>query len=128
MSQNFKLKFDEMRESKPTGETESAQSGIHESFSNPGNVRNLCFVWPDGRMKFLNYAYLISAEYRPNDGTIVMVYTTDTVMMVGSGLRELFLKFLSHLPMKVECADPRYNLTDEHDSCIINDINICSSR
>ena len=107
MSQNFKLKFDELREGKPT-EKGDAVENTYETFDTPGHVRNLCFVWPDGRKKFLNYAYLVSGEYSPNDGSITLIFTTDTVVIKGSGLDGIFEALVNHLPMRICCKENRF--------------------
>lgn len=122
MSQNFKLKFDELREGKPTEKGEAVENS-YETFDTPGHVRNLCFVWPDGRKKFLNYAYLVSGEYSPDDGSITLIFTTDTVVVKGSGLDELFEELVSHRPMKVIYTDARYNDTMKS-KIIINNIEL----
>ncbi len=43
-----------------------------ENYATPSQVRNLCFVQPDGKRLFLNYAYLVSGEYSPETNTIVL--------------------------------------------------------
>lgn len=122
MSQDFRLKFDKMREGRPTEDVVNSAPEIDNNYSTLGSVRNPCFIWPDGRMKFLNYAYLISVEYLPNDGTITMTYTTDTIIISGTGLQELYVKLFSHVPMKIECVATRYEALGSLGGILINDI------
>ena len=108
MSRDFKLKFDEMLSAQPTDKDGSAEENAYEAFATPGHVRNICFGWPDGRKKFLNYAYLVSGEYAPDDSAITLNFTTDTVIIKGSGLEALFAELLFHLPKVISYTDSRY--------------------
>jgi hypothetical protein len=120
MSQGFKMKFNEMRESDPT--QNSVSSNDSEKFSSPGHVRNLCFVWPDGKMMFLNYAYLVSGTYLPEDGIITLVFTSDTVIIKGSGLQNLYSDLFSHITRQIICINPRYIQTASINETIVNEI------
>lgn len=122
MNQDFKLKFDEMRENDPTGENGEQ---ANERFASTGHVRNLCFVWPDGKKKFLNYAYLVSCDYDPDENTITLNFTSDTVLIKGSGLDGVFEELFSHIPKRIVCVDVRYNSVANGGS-IINDITLIS--
>ncbi|MBB3969299.1 hypothetical protein [Mucilaginibacter phyllosphaerae] len=126
MSQNFKLKFDEMQESNPATASDNNTSG-NDLYDTPGHVRNLCFVWPDGRMKFLNYAYLISGDYTPDHNTLTLIYTTHLVIIKGSKLLPLYNLLLTHSPRKIICTDERYKLSLNEHQTIIECIEITSS-
>jgi hypothetical protein len=124
MSQDFKLRFDEMRRGNPTSTDVAAEIKDKEFFDNIGHVRNLCFVWPDNKMKFYNYAYLVSAGYLPDDGSITLAFTTDIVILKGIRLMGLFEDLLSHLPRKIICSEERYRSSLGDNKPIIESIEI----
>jgi hypothetical protein len=102
MSQDFKFNF--------KGGEEKSQSTENDNnlYSQPGNVRNLCFEWPDGRKKFLNYAYLISGEYSPLENVIVLTFTTEQISLQGVNLAKLFNEILRHQTAHIRCEEQRY--------------------
>jgi hypothetical protein len=130
MSQGFKFKFDQMRESNPThggassGDGSDAQS---EAYYGQGNTRNICFAWPDGRKLFLNYAYLVSCDYLPDENSLTLTWTTHTVTLKGFSLHILFDELMLHLPRQIVCTDPRYNATAEKDMPVVNEIHITAN-
>lgn len=119
MSQSYKFKFEEMRDNDPTGNKAAENAN---RFYTESNVRNLCFVWPDGRKEFLNYAYLVGGRYSPNDSTITLIFTTDIVTIKGSGLKILFDQLFEHAPKQVVCTDSRYNAIEDGAGFIVNEI------
>ena len=123
MSQDFKLKFDEMRESKPAGSQIAEGIKLNDLYDIPGNVRNLCFVWPDGRMKFLNYAYLYSVEYSPNNSSILLTFTSEKITITGTRLTILFNSLLTHAAKSIKLEESRYSST-ENNSFTVSDIQI----
>ena len=126
MSQEFKTKFEKMRENLTAQQNDNTQSeGItDDKYPASGYARNLIFRWPDGRMKFLNYSYLISCEYLPQDSTITITFTSDTVDLKGELLEDLFLELAMHIPKLIQCKEERYNVLDEGKQTIINEIKI----
>jgi hypothetical protein len=106
MSHDFRLKFDEIKQNDPTS-TENNNNSNTQEYSSPGHVRNIDFVWPDGKREFLNYAYLVNAKYDP-EGSITLAFTSDTVVINGSGLNQLYDGILHQLTKSVFCLDPRY--------------------
>jgi hypothetical protein len=122
MSQEFKLKFDRMREGNPTGAdtTDETQSG--DNYPSNGNVRNLGFAWKDGKRTFLNYAYLVSAEYVPTENTILLEFTSHAVTLKGVRLHHLFGDLMTQMTKWIVCHDERYNQTEDGDTPIVNEI------
>lgn len=129
MNQRFRLKFDEMREGDPSKDTASDQDlpTRDESYNGASNTRNLCFAFPDGRKLFLNYAYLVSCDYLPEDNSLTLVWTTHTVILKGFFLHILFDELMQHLPRQIACTDPRYNVTAEKEKPIVNEIHITNN-
>ena len=109
-----------MRKSDPS-KNESEQTA---SFDSPGHVRNLCFVWPDGKMKFLNYAYLVSGEYNNVDETIELIFTSDKVKITGTNLSILFDQLYTHSIKRISYLDSRYASLDETSKFAIENIEV----
>jgi hypothetical protein len=115
MSQDFKFKFNQMRENDPTQE--------QQTYAGESHVRNVCFFQPDGKAVFLNYGYLTSAQYDPTESCITLFFTSHTVILKGANLETLFQEFFSHIPKSITCTDERYNEIEKH-SYIINEMHI----
>src|SRR5690606_13091942 len=111
MSQEFKIKFDEMKDNNPSKKEQAADSG--EKYSASSYARNIIFEWPEGRKKFFSYNYLVSAEYLPEDKLIKLDFTTDIVSIKGLRLHLLFDELTQHLPRLILCKDERYNTIDD---------------
>lgn len=126
MSQDFKFKFDRMLESDPTlpGQEAGEPAGDARLYPSVSHTRNLGFVWPDGRRMFLNYSYLVSAEFRPVDNAIHLAFTTHEVLMKGVALHILFEELMSHLPRIIRCTEARYNATLEQAAYAVNQMAI----
>ena len=116
MSQDYKLKYDMMREP-------STESTIDNSYPSASNTRNLCLCWPDGRRMFLNYAYLVSGEYQPESNMITLIFTTHTLRLAGEKLDQLFEELIQHLPRILMQIDQRYS-TIETDEITIREITV----
>ena len=113
MSHDFKFKIDELRENDPTKQ--------QQTYAGESHVRNVCFVQTDGKMLFLNYGYLVSGEYLPNESAIVLNFTSHTISLKGTKLETLYQDFFSHVPRFITCTDERYNEVEER-MCVINEI------
>jgi hypothetical protein len=122
MSQGFKLKYEQLQENNPAKPDEKPQS-----YTTAGHVRNVCFTWPDGRAMFLNYSYLISGEYLPEENKIILTFTTHTITLTGIRLKTLFEQLLHHLPMHITCMEERYNETTETTEAIVNEIHVAEN-
>ncbi|KAA2241533.1 hypothetical protein F0L74_16695 [Chitinophaga agrisoli] len=119
MSQSFRFKYDQMREGDPTQQNKSSEN---DSYSMESHVRNVCFVWLDGRRVFLNYGYLVSGDYDPVEGRIVLAFTSHVLTLTGIHLESLFYEFMQHVPRQIICTDPRYNATVERNTPTVNEI------
>jgi len=128
MSLNFKNNFDEFRERNAEYGKAATEAKPVETFAAPSLVRNICFIWPDGKKKFLNYAYLISGEYLPEESAISLIFTSDTITIKGFKLEGLFDDLIQHLPSFISCSDPRYNETLAEPEIIINDIAVTKNE
>lgn len=113
MSQDFKLKFDGMRNNNPAAPKDSSlgdEVGENEFYPTSGNSRNLCFAWPDGRRMFLNYAYLVSGKYNLQDSIIELWFSTHHIIIRGSKLEIIFDLLFDQTLRKITCNDERYKI------------------
>lgn len=99
-----------------------------ENYNAAGSTRNVCFVQLDGRSKFLNYAYLISADFDPNESTIRIGFTTHNITIKGYHLNELFENLKFQLPSKIICMDKRYMATKDDKEAFIAEISIGENK
>jgi hypothetical protein len=97
-----------------------------ERYDTPGQVRNLCFVQPDGEKLFLNYAYMISGKFSP-DGTITLFYTTHTVTLKGRNLEALHESLQAQVPKQIACVEKRYEATKGEVETVVTEIVIQKS-
>lgn len=92
---------------------EDGQPDEPVNYPTTGDVRNLCFVQPDGKRQFLNYAYLISGEYDPEASEITLTYTTHIVTVKGYDLNEIYEALMGQVVKKIVAVDERYRSTRE---------------
>lgn len=113
-------KFDRLGE----GQNDKDALGDIERFDGAASVRNVAFVNKDGVRIFLNYAYLIAAEYKPEDSELRLFFSSHIVSMKGRNLDALFEEFKNHGPKTVACGDERYAAMEEDDKIYITNIDI----
>jgi hypothetical protein len=126
MNQGFKLRFDQLRESDPTAPADDADVSLAEQYGTSGHSRNVCFVWPDGRRAFFNYAYLIDGEYEPNQETNVirLNFSSRSVMLKGFSLQPLYMALFDQMPRIITAIDPRYVLDEDRQNSVVTSIAI----
>jgi hypothetical protein len=122
MSHDSELNFRKMQENNPTSKENNAES--ISNYAAPGNVRNITFIWQDGKKHSLNYSYLVSCEYLPDENTINLLFTTHTVILKGVKLSGLFDALVAQLPEVIACVDARYNAMVEGKMSVVNEISI----
>ncbi|HVW96124.1 MAG TPA: hypothetical protein VHA56_09170 [Mucilaginibacter sp.] len=116
------MRYDQLKENNPTGG--NSETTKNENFATPGHVRNLCFVWPDGRMKFFNYAYLVSGEYSLDESSIILIFTTETIFIKGFALNKLFQDLLNHVAKQIVCDSKRYSAIHNDEGFAIYEITV----
>lgn len=119
MSQ-FDLKFGEYRDNNPTANQGNEVNPDYYPAS--GHVRNLAFVWPDGRMQFFNYSYLISCKLNNEDGSIFIEFSTHNVELKGQKLILLFEELMIQSKKVIRCIDTRYQAVADNSRPIIQSI------
>ncbi|MDQ6482167.1 hypothetical protein [Dyadobacter sp. LHD-138] len=130
MSQGYNLKFDKMRENNPASNQDASSTEANaERYVTPGTTRNVCFVWPDGKRMFFNYAYLIAAEFDPTKETneIRLEFSSHTVTMKGYGLEALFMDFLDHVSRTITARDLRFNISSKTNEPFVFKITISTN-
>lgn len=65
MSQAFKLRYDEIQGKPDTEAQKNDSDKFSQKHANPIPGRNLGIKWPDGKLFFIGYSHLISAEFDP---------------------------------------------------------------
>lgn len=91
-------------------------------------VRNVCFVWEDGRKAFFNYAYLVSVDLLLEESLNVMLlyFSGQIVTLKGYRLGLLFDLLLSHSPRTIAACNSRYYTAKETQDSFVTEIMIKS--
>jgi len=122
MSQNFRWKYNEMQDGNPANESAGDTDVTGDNYNSGSHTRNICFVLADGNRLFLNYGYLVSGEYLPEDRKIVLSFTSHTITLAGIYFEKLFYDLMQGLPRQLVCMDARYNSADEKKNPVVNEI------
>jgi len=120
MSYDYKSRLDDYLSGDPTKKNEPKQDENITYFdADYTGVRNVCFVQLDGKQIFLNYNYLVSGEYLPEENKITLQFTTDTITLQGYNLEKLYQDFMKHMPQNITITDERYSGISECNSSIV---------
>ncbi len=131
MSLDFKLHYDRLREGDPTKPEAAATTNEEGSFYDaPNHARNLCLIWPDGKRKFLNYAYLVGGEFTADGerNVITLNFSAYLVTLKGYSLEALFDAILDQLPRRIVQVDARYMHRENEREIVIIDIAVQTAR
>lgn len=126
MNRDFLSNFERLNKPKSAPAKPEPEETIMDDneFSDSDYVRNVCFVWPDGRQKFISYSRLDSGEISPEKDNIRLFFGSDVIELIGINLETLFTSFALHKRKYVFCDDARYNdLIEDESAAIINEIN-----
>ncbi|OOQ57402.1 hypothetical protein [Mucilaginibacter pedocola] len=105
MSQDFKLKYDQILENQPGQPQLSPDDKL---YPNTGYNRNIGFLWPSGNCEAFNYAYLVRLQFLPTENAIYMTFTTHIVKIEGNGLQALYFELFDQRNRIIECLEERY--------------------
>lgn len=123
--QHFKANFssDEVVDTTIDSLTDKAVSNI-ELHDIDSHVRNLCFVWDDGRRVFFNYAYLVSVDLVLTDtfGEMLLDFNGQIVKLKGYQLGILFDLLLNHTPKIIKAGNSRYYSCDRLSQAFVTEI------
>lgn len=127
MSQRFNLKVDQMRQNSAVAtdyqdEQGQSLSTDKEHYPSYGNVRNLCFIWPNGRMLFLNYSYLIAAESNTVFSEMNLIFSTHIVTLKGFNLQMMFFDLMDQRLRLITCIEERYLSLQPEGAAVICEI------
>lgn len=89
-----------------------------------GTSRTICFVTSETYRLFLNYAFLVSGEFKSDLNLIKLNFTSHHVELSGINLEPLFYKLMDYGVKSIIAIDSRYNALDEKDAAIVNQISI----
>lgn len=116
MSQDYKLKFEQMQESF-SGSNDSENDELH--YQDAGNARNICFVIsPNRKLRSFNYAYLVSLEYDPQASAIIIEFTTHTITIKGYSLLDLYFELFDQRNRILDYVDTRYQSLEDGERTI----------
>ncbi len=130
MSQNFKDRYNQFLDGNPGSRDESDSApekrehpyiDYHDQYQ---PTRNICFIQRNGQQIFLNYHYLVSCEYLPEDNKIIASFTTHTIALTGVFLEGLFQDMMLYLPRVINSVDERYNSIADADQPVVNEVTI----
>jgi hypothetical protein len=124
MSQNFKLRSDEIQENDVGKDFRNPEVSQHRIYDDEGHIRNISFILPEGKRIFLNYAYLISGECSSDDETLTLRFTSGSVVLQGFRLSKFYNEIFLQKTLEVGIIDKRYNATISNLSPIINSIKV----
>lgn len=129
MSQDFKLKFDQVVENTNVYSFDMSSanhSELQNSYSSASNMRNICFSLKDGRRIFLNYSYLMACEFISEESKILLSFTSHVVVLKGEQLQQLFEGLFFNTLMNVSEKEERYDDIEKRDGCFVRQILIDS--
>lgn len=123
MSQDYKLRFDQMKENNPTQADAASQAGDSAYYPGESSIRNFCLVWKDGNMDDFPYSYVLHTKFRLGEekNVIIIELPSKLITLSGYGLTALFLAFKKQLPQFIYQIDERYTSQDD---TVVTDIQI----
>lgn len=126
MNREFKLRFDQMKESNPTQSEEALSSQDTSEYETAASPRSLRLIWPSGKQMFFNYAYLISAEYDPEGeaNEIKLHFSSHDIGIKGYGLAALFTDLSDHLTRSITAIQPRYASQESAKNNVVFEITV----
>ena len=71
---------------------------------------------------FLNYSYLVSGEYSPEENSIILTFTSHSFILKGVNLKGLFYDVMHQVSRQIICTDVRYNLIGTDQKFVVNEI------
>lgn len=126
MNREFKLRFDQMKESNPTQSEDALSSQDQSEYETATSPRSLCLIWPSGKQMFFSYAYLISAEYDPEgeSNEIKLHFSSHDIVVRGYGLSALFTDLSDHLTRSITAIHPRYASQESAKNNVVFEITV----
>lgn len=126
----YRPRYEQLREGDPTSKEGSIDPNSEELmpyYDQPGHMRNVCFVWPDGRRVFISYAYLISGELTIDDdlNKIVLTFSNQIVIIKGYELKQLFVALMKQMVLYIMEKPAFFNTNEEQH---VTNIAICTNQ
>ncbi|MBN8820631.1 MULTISPECIES: hypothetical protein [unclassified Spirosoma] len=123
--QNFRANFsqDEVVDTTSDNLTDYTV-GSTELHDIDSTVRNLCFVWENGRRAFFNYAYLVSVDLVITDNLneILLYFSGHIVTLKGYQLSPLFDLLFDHSLKTIRASNPRYLVDGQTQYSLVTEI------
>ena len=125
--QCFKANFDPpAQESLATDSRIAISANGVDIYDAHSHVRNVCFIWEDGRKAFFNYAYLVTGDLIVHNSidALVLSFSSYTVTLKGYNLLPLFNALLEHSAKTISAVNPRYATQNDFQDSVVIEIEI----
>ena len=122
MSQNFKFRSDDFDENDLTNDVRDKDNAHYRVYPDNGHIRNFALTWPDGTSVAYPYAFVVKTHYYSEDGSLLLILTSDKIRLHGIRLKALFNDLFYQLPLEIIATDKRYNATSDDARFIVNKI------
>lgn len=127
MSRDFLSNFERTDKPKPqaVAEDDSLTAKSDDTEYGHGEYpQSLFFVWPDGKIQFIDYSRLASGSFDPDQSLIKLNFGEVSVELTGVRLQPLIHSIGLHHRKTIHCDDERYNDLGDNDGPIVNEISI----
>lgn len=124
MSHDFKSRLNDYISGNPAPKENQEEQESNIEYYDPSTAYkgDICFILKDGRQLSLEYNYLVSKDYIPEDNIITLGFTTHKVILKGYRLEKLFRDLRLHLPRTIGITDERYSSIVQDNTAIVTDI------
>ena len=122
----LKFKYNDLNKGKkePGNENDAPEEKTIERYNTEGSTRTLCFIQADDKSIFLNYSYLVSGEFDPNESAIKLTYTSHLITIKGSNLDSLYEEIMYQIARIISVTDKRYAETVDGEKPVITEVSI----
>lgn len=121
------FKFDKLNEKNSENQDKKSTTRNEENielYDSPSNARNLCFIDKTDKHYFLNYSYLISGEFSPQENLITLFFSTHIVSIKGVDLSSLFEELFHQKLKMIRCGIERYAVIKKDAETFVSEINV----
>jgi hypothetical protein len=123
MNRDFLSNFEPENKKAQTETTEETTIPINENddeFTHHDYIRNISFIWPDGKWHFMNYSRLDSGSIDAEQTLIRLSFGSETIELIGVRLLPLLKSLIAQRKKYIYCDDERYNQLHDDDAVVNN--------
>jgi hypothetical protein len=122
MSQNFRLKSDELRQNNPTIDVRQDDEAFYRTYESSGYIRNVALTMPNGKSFTIPYVLISKIEYDPMAGAVTIINGGEKIVLNGVRLKALYYDLFFQLPLEIFITEERYNPINNEAKFIVNEI------